>query len=220
MAAIVSASPVPVHSYSLETRRHPARTTLRTAASRSRMRPSPRANDIHQSWPRPSDSSDDDDDLAPIKLSAEAQAILGEESSQAQSDKENVEPQRHGMRSTHHADMPHHEHWSPRHQDGSPAPRVVRVPAPSRPMPPSVLERDGSFAYKIHDKSKTFGALERGSRTPAQPLRKVRVSGSRSQTKSPSSEERAERGAQQPERTPVREDCEHRPTTHKSRAVA
>jgi len=199
MATIASASPVPVHPYSLETRRHPARAALRTAASRSRMRASPRATDLHHSYTRPSDSSDDDEDLAPIKLSAEAQAILGEENSHAHSDKENVEPQKHGMRSDYFEELQSHELWSPQHLDGSPAPRVMRMPAPSRPLPPAVLERDGSFAYKIHDKSKTYGTLERESKTPAPPLRKVRVSGSRSQTKSPNSAGTAERRTQRSE---------------------
>ncbi|KAK5941455.1 hypothetical protein PMZ80_006734 [Knufia obscura] len=199
MAAIASASPIPIHSYSLETRRHTSRAALRSAASRAQMRPSPRANDFRQSYTRPSDSSDDDEDLAPIKLSAEAQAILGEENSQAQSDKENVEPQSHGARSSYYEDLHSHERWSPPQRDGSPAPRVVRMPAPTRPTPPTVLERDGSFAYKVHDKSRSYGTLERNSRTPAQHLRKVRVSGSRSQTKSPRSAEAADEKPQDPE---------------------
>ncbi|KAJ9651929.1 hypothetical protein H2198_008825 [Neophaeococcomyces mojaviensis] len=171
---------------------------------RSQARYSPSAADINdfrpsQSYARPSDSSDDED-LAPIKLSAEAQAILGEENSNAQPEKENIGPKRHtayeayqDLKSSFQSTV-QDERLSPQQQhqrDGSPVPRVLRQPTTAtRPSPPAVLERDGSFAYKIHEK-KSFGTLERNSRTPAARLRRVRVSGSRSQTKSPSSAQAA-----------------------------
>lgn len=129
-------------------------------------------------YTRRSDSSDDED-LAPIKLSAEAQAILGEE--QAQAERENIELRRKDIEASLHEALRQHRNRSPQLHDGSPAPRV------QRPSPPMVLERDGSFAYKIHDKSKTFGSLSSDSRTPAPRLRKIRVSGQRTQAKSPPS---------------------------------
>jgi len=163
--------------------------------------PATRPDDFRQSQnnTRPSDSSDDED-LTPIKLSAEAQAILGEENSNAQSEKENIDPKRHTMyeaqhdlRSSYFPDT-RSARYSPQQyrqqQDGSPPPRVIHQPAATRPLPPTVLERDGSFAYKIHEK-KSHAFLERDAKTPAARLRKIRVSGSRSQTKSPSSTEAA-----------------------------
>ena len=199
MPVVASASPIPAHPYILETRRHPPRAAHRSAVSRSQMKPSPLTNGFRQSYARPSDSSDDDEDLAPIKLSAEAQAILGEENSQAQSDKENIEPQSYGMRSSYNSDLQSNAQRSLPQRNGSPTPRVVRQPATSRPSPPALLERDGSFAYKVYDKSKTYGSLESHSKTPAPTLRKVRVSGSRSQTKSPRSAGTVERGMLQSE---------------------
>lgn len=180
MAAVASASPIPTHPYPLETHRRPSRIALRTAVSRAQTRQSPRDRDLRHAYLRPSDSSDDEE-LAPIKLSAEAQAILGEGNPQAQSDKENIDPNRHDARESDLQRSVAPQIQPIQHCDGSPAQRA------HRPAPPTVLERDGSFAYKVIDKTKTYGLLGTDSKTPAPRLRKVRVSGSRSQTRSPTS---------------------------------
>lgn len=179
MAALASAAPVPAYAYSIQSRPH-ARALRPNASNRPRAHQVRPAEKPKQHYNRPSDSSDDED-LAPIKLSAEAQAILGEEQSQAQQNKENIEPEQQELQADHYEEPLHHHHISAQIPDGSPVLRAYR------PSPPVVLVRDGSFAYKVHDKSRTFGMLDHESKTPAPRLRKIRVSGSRSQTKSPSS---------------------------------
>lgn len=188
MASLASASPIPIHSYSFDARRHPSRLASRTTATRQQTKHSPPASDsFHRSYPRPADSSDDED-LAPIKLSAEAQAILGEEATHGHLEKESAALQK--PYSVSHQQVSSSQHPAlAQKESGSPVSRPSRITKTSRPSPPAVLERDGSFAYKFYDKSKSFGALDRESKTPAPRLRKVRVSGSRSQTKSPSSTE-------------------------------
>lgn len=140
--------------------------------------------------------SSDDEDLAPIKLSAEAQAILGEDEPQLEAEKENWGPQvqpavttgasRRRSKATPlevlKASSP------PQQRDGSPAPRVVRVTTGPRPGLGVILGRDGSFMYKIHDKSATgmHPALH-DSETPAPSIRRVRVSGGKRLSRSPPS---------------------------------
>lgn len=158
------------------------------------MKHSPPVSDhFRQSYARPADSSDDED-LAPIKLSAEAQAILGDDGAHGHLEKENIGQQDLNVRSGGQKGALNGMATALEQRSGSPVSRPSRAP---RPSPPAVLERDGSFAYKFYDKSKSFGHLDRDSKTPAPRLRKIRVSGSRSQTKSPSSSESGANRAQQ-----------------------
>jgi len=136
--------------------------------------------------------SSDDEDLAPIKLSAEAQAILGEDNSQHGSDKENQ-----GIVRRH--EVPDSAHKvnnftpagrvrgsTPARENGSPVPRVVRVTSGPRPTAPAVVGRDGSFMYKMHEKGSNRAHEElRSAHTPAEGIRRVRVSGSRRLSRSP-----------------------------------
>jgi serine/threonine-protein kinase TTK/MPS1 len=142
--------------------------------------------------------SSDDDDLAPIKLSAEAQAILGEEDSQGGSPKDykdNQDPLATADGDKYSGGRVHNlkqASTSPGRFDGSPVPRVVRVPSASRPAALTSMARDGSFMYK------TVGKVEEkpyrvtaDAKTPANRLKKVRVSGSESNSQSPPSTESA-----------------------------
>lgn len=176
MLALNSVSPLPSHSYTRD-----AQPNLPPGVSQSVMQiRSVKSQALRQKYATPSESSDDED-IAPIKLSAEAQAILGEGQSQTYSDKENADPRLSTAKSTRFAEQEQSQRRSPVSNDDSP---YVRPP---RRSPPALLERDGSFAYKVRDKNKSFTISEQESKTPAPRLRKIRVSGSRSQTKSPSS---------------------------------
>ena len=142
--------------------------------------------------------SSDDEDLAPIKLSAEAQAILGEDNSQGGSP---IVVSNEGAATSSTSDQAQRENaartyilrqssTSPGRSDGSPAPRIVRVASTSRPTALTSIARDGSFMYK------TVGKVEdrpyrvvADAKTPATRLKKVRVSGSRSASHSPPSTE-------------------------------
>ncbi|OQU93671.1 Protein kinase domain-containing protein [Cladophialophora immunda] len=160
--------------------------------------------------------SSDDEDLAPIKLSAEAQAILGEDNEQLGHEKENVEPGPHSAKPTSTGYSRRRSRGTPleilrsssppQQRDGSPAPRVVRVTSVPRPMQPGILGRDGSFMYKIHDKS-TAGAqtARQDSQTPAPRVRRIRISDARRLSRSPpSGEEGREEPAEQPPETSKR----------------
>lgn len=140
--------------------------------------------------------SSDDEDIVPIKLSAEARAILGEDNSQISDsskrnrDSDNVQ-ERISIYDYNGVSAPktlYHNAVSPDRDKGSPAPRVVKISGASRPAAPKILARDGSFMYKTLDKS-ADGADRafQESKTPASHMRKIRVSGSRSQTRSPPS---------------------------------
>ncbi|KPI36248.1 Serine/threonine-protein kinase MPS1 [Cyphellophora attinorum] len=107
--------------------------------------------------------SSDDDDLAPIKLSAEAQAIL-EGNSQTGEDKENqVHPYKRsitaattstandGYRST--SGSRFRRPLSGGLGTGSPVPRTTTSTAPTRPAALTTVARDGSFMYKMVDKT-------------------------------------------------------------------
>ena len=146
---------------------------------------------------QPGGDSSDDEDLAPIKLSAEAEEILGE-------DAPLIRSARKQLRSFYGNDAiqrPEHKDselrmlqkrrlgsLSPAQLNGSPVPRVVRVNSGPRPTMPGTLGRDGSFLYKNHAKTSEFECqTSHDSTTPAPRLRRVRVSGGRSQTRSPPS---------------------------------
>lgn len=197
MAAIASAAPRPVTSNydDLQHKRPQSRVSGRPAvrrvyASRASPLPAP-VKDLAV-------DSSDDEDLAPIKLSAEAQAILGEDNSQGGSPKDfknTQEPSRdagnemdkysggrvHALRQT---------SASPNRSDGSPAPRIVRVTSTSRPT--ASMARDGSFMYKTVEKveDRPYRVVT-DAKTPADRIKKVRVSGSRNTSQSPPSTESA-----------------------------
>ena len=130
--------------------------------------------------------SSDDEDLAPIKLSAEAREILGEEASQISSSPKQDKggdgsperrlalrpPERLGQGAN-----------DVEKSSGSPVPRGLQPGSGARPQS-LALGRDGSFFYK-----KTEHGLGRRSDaiTPAPQMRTVRIDGSRSQTRSPPS---------------------------------
>lgn len=139
---------------------------------------------------QPTGDSSDDDDLAPVMLSAEAQAIL-DGNSQTSEDKENtnsarphkrtVAPVVDGYRST-----SGNRFRKPLglHGTGSPAPRAAYESSNPRPAPMTTLGRDGSFMYKVHDKSTT--------RAPTPPAEK-RLSSVRQYSQSPPKRASAER---------------------------
>ena len=174
MTVLAPSSPVAIHNRPIRHLRPSSRSVLRPVTN-------PAYRPGQTSYTPPSDSSDEED-LAPIKLSAEAQAILDQENSQAQNGRQDFDLKKDAVmlrENSHVADV-----QSQSFRDGSPAPRVVRIPGSRRPIPPTQLERDGSFAYKIHDKSQSYHGIYSDMRTPAS-YRRIRVSGSRTETKSP-----------------------------------
>lgn len=195
MAALASA-PIPVTTGydEIQYRRPQPRSFARPAVRRayaSRNSPLP-----HATQHLMADSSDDED-LAPIKLSAEAQAILGEDNSQGGPSRDYINNEGPAVSSDSgealkesggRAQALRQSSTSPSRSDGSPAPRIVRVASTSRPTALTSMARDGSFMYK------TVGKVEdrpyrvvTDARTPATRLKKVRVSGSRSTSHSPPS---------------------------------
>lgn len=162
--------------------------TMAAVASRTildRRRPSPLA----VAYSKPSDSSDDED-LAPIKLSAEAEEILGEDEVVRSARKQlrafrGGEERSSGQKPFSGIRL---ASFSPTASNGSPAPRIVRVAAGPRPTMPGTLARDGSFMYRNHGRTAEIEAQPPNDLvTPAPRLRRVRVSGGRSQTRSPPS---------------------------------
>jgi serine/threonine-protein kinase TTK/MPS1 len=171
--------------------------TMAAVASRALLnnrRPSPLAIAPTQSKQSVGDSSDDED-LAPIKLSAEAEEILGEDAALIRS-------ARKQLRSLYGNDAtrrPEHKDAepqvlqrrrlgpvSPGQSNGSPVPRVVRVNSGPRPTIPATLGRDGSLLYKNYARTtEPESQSPHDSITPAPRVRRVRVSGGRSQTRSP-----------------------------------
>ncbi|KAK5055933.1 hypothetical protein LTR84_012483 [Exophiala bonariae] len=193
MATYASPTPAAFSSHFSHSRQSSHRPITRTAAARMQpipyIAPSDRDSQVGRNL---TGDSSDDEDLAPIKLSAEAQAILGEDNSQPEAEKENIDPLPPRTKPGFGRSTPV-ENWrtiSPQfQQDGSPAPRVVRVTAGNRPGPPTILGRDGSFMYKIHDKS-TAQVRQQAtdSQTPAPRIRRIRVSDSRRLSRSPPAE--------------------------------
>lgn len=142
--------------------------------------------------------SSDDEDLAPIKLSAEAREILGEEASQVGS---SPKPERSGngsgqrrvearqaerlKRKVTEAEIVGKSEKEVERSSGSPVPRGGQHGSGARPQT-LALARDGSFFYKkMGDHASGGRGLE--AITPAPQMRVVRINGSRSQTKSPTS---------------------------------
>ena len=198
MAAYVSPSPALMTS-SLSHPRRPLRAITRPATQQPQAIPTPKTRDEKILFDQSvAEDSSDDEDLAPIKLSAEAQAILGEDNEQPEARKENVALQIHSARLTITTSARRRSRATPleirksssppQQTNGSPAPRVVRVTSNVRPGAPGVVGRDGSFMYKIHDKSTSQAqSAPEDSRSPAPPVRRIRVSnGSRSSRSPPS----------------------------------
>src|ERR1700733_1179408 len=93
MAAYVSSSPAVIAS-SLSSSRRPLRTATRPTTQRAQPTSTSMAAQKKSHFDRSfGGDSSDDEDLAPIKLSAEAQAILGEDNEPLEARKENIAPQ-------------------------------------------------------------------------------------------------------------------------------
>ncbi|RVX66345.1 hypothetical protein B0A52_09953 [Exophiala mesophila] len=197
MSTHLSPTPATLASSLSASRRSHPRATTRTAPFHPH--PIPQTTTIaHKAHMRSNLTGDssDDDDLAPIKLSAEAQAILGEDNARLESDKENLEPRPRRTRISTSKRLSRVnpvdviQESSPQlHRDGSPAAQDIR-PAPRlRPGPPSALARDGSFMYKIHDRSATRPHdILHATETPAPRPRRIRLSDSRRLSRSPPTE--------------------------------
>ncbi len=203
MAAIASPAPFSVSSSTNEFHRPVVRSVSRPIYGRSYGHRSPYDPPKRRRTPRqsPSDSSDEDD-LAPIKLSAEAQAILGEDNSQAGSDKENVNiyarpivAERGFLRSNGHSAVERLRGTGARtYGNGSPASRVVPVNATTRPAL-TTAARDGSFFYKVVDRSSTVPPPPQHineSKTPPKAKRVIRVSTGRPLSRSPTTDQCAQ----------------------------
>jgi serine/threonine-protein kinase TTK/MPS1 len=159
-----------------------------------RRRPSPLAIASTHGKQTIGDSSDDED-LAPIKLSAEAEEILGEDAALIRSARKQLtsfygnDAVRRSERKDSEPQVLQRRRLgsvSPGQSNGSPVPRVVRVNSGPRPTMPGTLGRDGSFLYKNHARTTELESqIPHDSITPAPRLRRVRVSGGRSQTRSP-----------------------------------
>lgn len=189
MAAVASPTPMAFSSSANEFRRPATRLIVRTSYSRSYGHRSPAAGARRKHTPKQdSGDSSDEDDLAPIKLSAEAQAILGEDNSQIGPEKENVNIYaRHaGAEKAQCGANPAAERLRTRIQgNGSPAPRLAPATAASRPTLTAVA-RDGSFMYKTHEKSSVIPHRPiQESQTPPKPKRVIRVSTGRKSPRSP-----------------------------------
>ena len=205
MAAVASPTPLSFSTSASEFHHPNVRSLSRTTYSRSYGHRSPQTVSKRRYTPKQSSGdSSDDDDLAPIKLSAEAQAILGEDNSQAGSDKENVniyarqlaaEKASYGSESWNAVERLRGTGAS-HHGNGSPAPRIV--PVTVAPRPALTNARDGSFMYKTVDRTGTTAPQQPAeSYTPPKAKRIIRVStgrrSSRSPTTGPSSEHSSEK---------------------------
>jgi serine/threonine-protein kinase TTK/MPS1 len=139
--------------------------------------------------------SSDDEDLAPIKLSAEAEEILGEDVAPIRSARKQLRSyygndaiRRSGQNDSEPQLIQRKRlgSLSPGHSNGSPVPRVIRVDSGPRPTMSGTFGRDGSCLYKNHARTTEPGVPNpNDSITPAPRVRRVRVSGGRSQTRSP-----------------------------------
>ena len=194
MAAVASPTPVAFSTDANEFRRpiRPASQTARHSrpyAHRSAFAPVPAIKTKEGSG-----DSSDDDDLAPIKLSAEAQAILGEDNLQAGSDKENINiyaRQKSPLHEISKSEAGSHGRIrrlaSNAQDNGSPAQRVIRL-GQLRPALTTV-GRDGSFMYKTHDKT---NIQPQQSDTPPSHKRIIRIGEGRRLSPSPLSDHSAE----------------------------
>lgn len=201
MAAYISPTPAAFASNFNNSRRSTNQSSTRSPAARVQPVPYIASSNNNNHFERNlTGDSSDDEDLAPIKLSAEAQAILGEDNSQPDADKENAEPFPRRTRPVGTSNRLSRgtpidilRSASPQlQQDGSPAPRVVRVTSGNKPGPPAILGRDGSFMYKIHDKSTAHLRQEASdSQTPVPRVRRIRISDSRRLSRSPPSEKQS-----------------------------
>ena len=201
MAAIASPAPFSFSSNANEFHRPVVRSLSRPVYSRSYGHRTPYDPPKRRQTPKqtPGDSSDEDE-LAPIKLSAEAQAILGEDNSQAGSDKENVNTYARQLaveKSSYGIDVRaqverHRGTGARTHGNGSPAARVVPVNTTTRP-PLTTAARDGSFFYKVVDRSSTVPQQHANeSHTPPITKRVIRVSTGRRSSRSPTTDRSAE----------------------------
>jgi serine/threonine-protein kinase TTK/MPS1 len=140
----------------------------------------------------PVGDSSDDEDLAPIKLSAEAREILGEEASQISSSpkpEKSIDGSAQRRLTLRQSERLGNGVTEVERSSGSPVPRGVQQGPGTRPQP-LALGRDGSFFYKKTD----HGLGGRSDAiTPAPQMRTVRINGSRSQTRSPPSSSPATR---------------------------
>ena len=195
MAAIASLTPVPAYSLSYTdiSRRPLTRSFGRSAANRPQLRrASPRQIVAREKTSRKESSGDssDDDDLAPVKLSAEARAILGDDASQiSESPRKSSEPVHESrQRPLTTTQRLVRSSRSPTPVSTSPVPRVVRIRSGERPAPIALNHKDGSFQYRTSLRAEEVAQDQerfRDSVTPAPRVRRIRVSGSREQTKSP-----------------------------------
>lgn len=154
--------------------------------------------------------SSDDEDLAPIKLSAEAREILGEEASQVSASpkpersSDGSAQRRLALRQSERLGQGAKE---ADRSSGSPVPRGSHHGSGARPQA-LALGRDGSFFYKkIGDQG--LGRRGLDAITPAPQVRTVRINGSRSQTRSPPSSSPATQthnGGSQTKRVPETQD--------------
>ncbi len=132
--------------------------------------------------------SSDDEDLAPIKLSAEAREILGEEASQVSASpraERSDDGSAQRRLSLKQAERVRQAAKEAERSNGSPLPRAAQHGSGGRPQA-LALGRDGSFFYKkIGDHGFAGRAID--AITPGPQVRTVRINGSRSQTKSPPS---------------------------------
>lgn len=132
--------------------------------------------------------SSDDEDLAPIKLSAEAREILGEEASQISSSPKHERGSSDGSprRRLAFRQSENMGQQAERSGDGSPLYKGAQQRSGSRPQP-LALGRDGSFFYKKTGDHGVGQGRGLDAITPAPQMRTVRINGSRSQTRSPPS---------------------------------
>ncbi|KIW87669.1 uncharacterized protein Z519_11643 [Cladophialophora bantiana CBS 173.52] len=215
MAAYISPTPAALAS-TLNNSRRPHRTTTRPPTTRAQPVPSAAPATRQQFDQSITGDSSDDEDLAPIKLSAEAQAILGEDNEQLGPEKENMEPAVHNAKPSSTSSSKARRSRGtpletlrssspPQQRDGSPAPRVIRVTSGSRPRQPGILGRDGSFMYKVHDRP-TAGdpAVPQDSETPAPRVRRIRISDARRLSRSPFNEAAKGEQVEQPPETSKR----------------
>ncbi|EHY53840.1 Serine/threonine-protein kinase mph1 [Exophiala dermatitidis] len=231
MATYATPTPAALASSLNNSRRSHLRTTTRLATHRAQPSAHATAPEYKASQPgrNMTGDSSDDEDLAPIKLSAEAQAILGEVDPHSAPDKENWEPH---SRQTRPANEEYEKQRGPaievlkkssphQQRDGSPAPRVVRVTSGARPGPPAILGRDGSFMYKIHEKPSTrIHSDFHDSQTPAPRIRRVRISDSRRLSRSPPSHQQPDSAQRQDQQVDASQSAgrSHSPQNHHSQS--
>jgi hypothetical protein len=149
-----------------------------------RRRPSPLAIASTHGKQTIGDSSDDED-LAPIKLSAEAEEILGEDAALIRSARKQLtsfygnDAVRRSERKDSEPQVLQRRRLgsvSPGQSNGSPVPRVVRVNSGPRPTMPGTLGRDGSFLYKNHARTTELESqIPHDSITPAPRLVEAEV---------------------------------------------